>query len=94
MAILNIGIKTFFKPTYRFLVIFVLTISKIHKMATLTIKIPDGKALDVSKYVKNIGGEVVNPKKATTETEDDDEVTHGVFFGENINRVIKAFKTH
>ena len=24
--------------------------------------------------------------------EDDDEVTHGVFFGENIKRVMKAFK--
>ncbi|MDB5288492.1 MAG: hypothetical protein JWR05_3441 [Mucilaginibacter sp.] len=50
---------------------------------------PDDKARDVSIYVKKIGGEVITLKRGK---EDDDEVTHEVFFGENIKRVIKAFK--
>ncbi len=65
-------------------------------MTILTIKIPDGKAPDVSKYIKNIGGEVVSDKQHTKikpeEIEDhDDEVTHEQYFGENIRRAIKAF---
>jgi len=63
-------------------------------MTILTIKIPEGKAPDVSKYVKNIGGEVISNKSQTNaKIEDqDDEVTHESYFGENIKRVIKAFK--
>ncbi|AYL97428.1 hypothetical protein [Mucilaginibacter celer] len=58
-------------------------------METLTIKIPDGKAKDVSNYIEHIGGKVI--KKAVKETEEEDEVTHESYFGENIRRVIKAF---
>lgn len=59
-------------------------------MTTLTIKVPEGKAKDVSAYVKGIGGDVIKPKK-DTEIDEDDEVTHEVYFGENIKRLIKAF---
>jgi hypothetical protein len=65
-------------------------------MTILTIKVPDGKTPDVSKYVKNIGGEVISNKKQikakAAETDDqEDEVTHEAYFGENIKRAIKAF---
>jgi hypothetical protein len=65
-------------------------------MTILTIKVPDGKAPDVSRYVKNIGGEVISNKqqiKAQSKESEvqDDEVTHEAYFGENIKRVIKAF---
>jgi len=60
-------------------------------MTTLTIKVPDNKAKQLSSYAKEIGGEVVTKKDTSLE---DDDVTHGVFFGENIKRVIKAFKKH
>ena len=62
-------------------------------MTTLTVKIPDGKAADVSSFIKKIGGEVVVPKKSNSNQDDDDEVTHEVYFGENIRRLIKAFKS-
>jgi hypothetical protein len=65
-------------------------------MTILTIKIPDGKAPDVSAFVKNVGGEVLSTQKKVkpeTETNQDDEVTHESYFGENIRRVIKAFKS-
>ena len=60
-------------------------------METLTVKIPNDRSTDVTTYIKNIGGEVVAGKKEQVEA---DEVTHGVFFGENIKRVIKAFRKH
>jgi hypothetical protein len=61
-------------------------------MTTLTIKVPDGKAKELSAYAKEIGGEIVaKDKNAKTSLNEEDEVTHGVFFGENIIRVIKAF---
>lgn len=60
-------------------------------MTTLTVKIPEGKTNDVSTYIKKIGGEIVTPKKPNVEIDEDDEVTHGVYFGENIKRLIKAF---
>jgi len=74
--------------------IFVSSINKL--MDTLTIKIPEGKTPYVSKMIKDIGGEVVSKQEKNKEaaTDDDDEVTHGVFFGENIKRVIKAFSKH
>lgn len=64
-------------------------------MTTLNIKVPEGKESDLSSYVRKIGGEVVAEKKKVaqaTEAEED-EVTHESFFGENIKRVIRAFKS-
>lgn len=62
-------------------------------MTTITVSVPNGKEPEVSSYVKNIGGTVITKKAEAKveEIEEDDEVTHGVFFGENIRRVIKAF---
>lgn len=61
-------------------------------METLTVKIPDGKSTDVSAYIKKIGGEViVANKKKQADIDEDDEVTHEQYFGENIKRLIKAF---
>ena len=66
-------------------------------MTILTIRIPDGKAPDVSAFVKNAGGEIISTtqkkSKSAEETDDNDEVTHESYFGENIRRVIKAFKS-
>lgn len=65
-------------------------------MTTLSIKIPEGKESDLSSYVRKIGGEVITEKKklaqATEAESAEDEVTHESFFGENIKRVIRAFK--
>ena len=62
-------------------------------MTTITVNVPKGKESEVSSYVKKIGGTVVTKTpEAEKEVSEDDEVTHGVFFGENIQRVIKAFK--
>lgn len=68
-------------------------------MTTLKIKIPESKVGDVASYIQKIGGEVsqneshyvtaVPPKTEQNE----DEVTHESFFGENIKRVIRAFKS-
>lgn len=63
-------------------------------MTILTIKVPHGKATDVYKYVKNIGGEVISDQLQANETEeDDDEVTHESYFGENTKKAMKAFKS-
>ncbi len=59
-------------------------------MTTLTIKVPDSKALELSDFAKNIGGEIIKPKKEAA-VDEDDEVTHEVFFGENLKRLKKAF---
>jgi hypothetical protein len=59
-------------------------------MTIITIKIPDDKASDVSMFVKNIGGEVILNNEQTDD--ENNEVTHESYFGENIKRVIKAFK--
>lgn len=65
-------------------------------MTTLSIKIPENKEADVASYIQKIGGEVVKFNSAVVapkpETEED-EVTHESFFGENIRRVIRAFKS-
>jgi hypothetical protein len=65
-------------------------------MTTQTVKIPDSKKSDFNSFIKQIGGEIITDKKTpdviAKEEDEDDEVTHGVFFGENINRVIKTFK--
>lgn len=65
-------------------------------MTTLSIKIPENKADDVASYIQKIGGEVVKENQftaSTIEQQDEDEVTHESFFGENIKRVINAFKS-
>lgn len=65
-------------------------------MTTLSIKIPESKEADVASYIQKIGGEVVkeSPNAVTAAIlNDEDEVTHESFFGENIKRVIKAFKS-
>jgi hypothetical protein len=59
-------------------------------VTTITIDIPDSKATDLSKYATRMGGKVVVKKIKEDVSEEEDEVTHGVFFGENIKRVIKA----
>ncbi len=61
----------------------------------LTIKIPEGKAPDISKYVKNMGGEVISnrqmDKAILPEIKDQsDEVRHEAYFGENIKKVLSA----
>jgi hypothetical protein len=63
-------------------------------MTTLTVKIPESKKSDFNSFIKQIGGEIV-PEKQTSKSadEEDDEVTHEVFFGENIKRLIKAFRS-
>ncbi len=61
-------------------------------MTTLTAEIPDTKKKEVSLYIKKSGGKIIDTNDhRETQLEEDDEVTHGVFFGENIRRVIKAF---
>jgi hypothetical protein len=66
-------------------------------MTTQTVKIPDNKKSDFNSFIKQIGGEIVTEKHtskiADKENEEDDEVTHEVFFGENIKRLIKAFRS-
>jgi len=61
-------------------------------MTVITVRVPDAKAKDVSSFVKEIGGEIVVKKQQVDLSEDEDEVTHGVFFGENVKRVINTFK--
>ena len=62
-------------------------------MTVVTFKIPDGKVREVSNYVAKAGGEklMIKQQKDVGKEEDDDEVTHEVFFGENIKRLFKAF---
>ena len=64
-------------------------------MTTITIDIPDNKAKDLSAYATKIGGRVVDKTsaKATRPADtEEDEVTHESYFGENLKRVINAFK--
>lgn len=58
-------------------------------MITLKIKIPEDKESGVLVYVEKIGGEVISIDTTEAET----EVTHESFFGENIKRVVRAFKS-
>lgn len=61
-------------------------------MTTLTAEIPDTKKKEVSLYIKKSGGKIIDTNdNREKDLDEDDEVTHGVFFGENIKRVIKAF---
>jgi len=65
-------------------------------MTTITFDIPDNKAKDLSKYAMKIGGHVVEKNKTELKNkdneEDEDEVTHGEFFGENIRRAINILR--
>ena len=61
----------------------------------ITIDIPESKATDLSNYAEKIGGRVISPpnKVAIKDTDDDeDEVTHGEYFGENIRRAINILR--
>jgi len=66
-------------------------------MTTVTINIPDKEKRNLSSFVKERGGEIIDTKETgdqieTTENEEDNEVTHGEFFGENIRRAINILK--
>lgn len=61
-------------------------------MITLKIKTPEDKESDVLTYIEKNCGEVISIDTTEAET-GEDEVTHESFFGENIQRVIRAFKT-
>ncbi len=56
-------------------------------MTVVAFKIPDSKLREVSKYVTKAGGKKVSLKQLEVE---DMEVTHEVFFGENIKRLFRA----
>jgi hypothetical protein len=68
-------------------------------MTTLEIKIPENKVGDVASYIQKIGGEVSQNENhyataaAPKPEQSKDDVTHESFFGENIKRVIRAFKS-
>ena len=66
-------------------------------MTTQTVKIPESKKSDFNLFIKQIGGEILPEKKQSKmvdkEDDEEDEVTHEVFFGENIKRLIKAFRS-
>ena len=62
-------------------------------MTTITIDIADSKAKDLSKYAQEMGGHVVMQKKELTDIEvEEDEVTHGSYFGENIKRALNILR--
>jgi len=66
-------------------------------MTTVTVNIPDKEKENLLSFVKDHGGEIVGQKNSgdeddVTENEDDDDVTHGEFFGENIRRAINILK--
>lgn len=61
----------------------------------IIIDIPESKAADLSNYAKKIGGRVITPiNKAKTKYDEneEDEVTHGEYFGENIRRAINILR--
>jgi hypothetical protein len=59
-------------------------------MTLLTVQIPDDKTSHLASFLEEIGGEIIPAGIEINPT--DDEVTHEVFFGENIKRAIKAFR--
>jgi len=68
-------------------------------MTTVTVDMPDKDKRDLSSFVRERGGEILDIKKSAkvadeSESEDDDEVTHGEFFGENIRRAINILQKH
>jgi hypothetical protein len=67
-------------------------------MTTVTVNIPDKEKSNLSSFVKERGGEIVDIKETddqidNSETEEDNDVTHGEFFGENIRRAINTLKS-
>lgn len=61
----------------------------------ITIDIPESKAGDLSEYAEKIGGRVVHQStkaEAVSADNDEDEVTHGEYFGENIRRAINILR--
>jgi len=61
-------------------------------MTVILYSIPDDKIPEVTRFIAKAGGTKVTLKKLYVEEDRDDEVTHEHFFGENIKRLIKAFK--
>lgn len=61
-------------------------------MAVITYRVPDKKTQQVAVFVNKAGGATLNVHNENNEEDKDDEVTHGQYFGENIKRLIKAFK--
>jgi hypothetical protein len=60
-------------------------------MKSIAYSIPDDRIHEVTKYIIELGGTVLSVESAELEDEDD-EVTHDLYFGENIKRLIRAFK--
>ena len=58
----------------------------------ITIDIPESKATDLSKYAEKSGGRVISPINKAEVKDNEDEVTHGEYFGENIRRVIHILR--
>ena len=62
-------------------------------MTTVTIDIADNKANELSKYAKKMGGHVVVQKKESPDSDiEDEDVTHGEYFGENIKRALNILR--
>jgi len=59
-------------------------------MTIISYKIPGNKVREVSDYISKAGGRKISLEEATKQEDEDDLVTHEVYFGENINRFIKA----
>ena len=61
-------------------------------MNTLIIEIPEKNVADLSDFITRSGGNIISPSSAPKDClDDDDEVTHARYFGENIRRVIHTF---
>jgi hypothetical protein len=61
-------------------------------MTVISFKIPHNKLSKVSSYIRKAGGRILTDQSEVILEEQDNKVTHGVFFGENIKRLIKAFQ--
>jgi hypothetical protein len=61
-------------------------------MTVISFKIPHNKLSKVSSYIRKAGGRILTDQSEVILDEQDNEVTHGVFFGENIKRLIKALQ--
>lgn len=60
-------------------------------MTVIAYQIPDDKIQEVSRYIAKAGGEKIALENTDLDVEED-EVTHEYYFGENIRRLINAFK--
>jgi hypothetical protein len=65
-------------------------------MCMMTIEVPENKAIEISYLVEKNGGKIITRSSAKnnkhSEKEEELEVTHEKFFGENIRRALKALK--